>query len=530
MRHWGGRDTRREAVVASAVLLGLAAAVYGWYVFNGGFTTDDWAHSALAHQMSAPELVEYYWEGVRHRPVNVVYVPLQHELLGTEPALHIAWTLVVAAGASALLYAVLRRLGFERRHALPVAALLLLFPDFDSTRLWPTANLTQLALVFCFAGLLLAMRGLREAQTPRSAVIHHGGAVLLYLLGVLTYEAVAPLVVLFGLVYLARTAPVAAARRWIADLAVVAAGLVWVATNTIFDSQPLGDQLDHARLIANQGATVLARSAMPFGEVSRILVLAALVGLVGAAVLLLRALPDDAAARPELRRWALVVVGGLLVAGAGWLMFVPADDYYSPESPGLGNRTNAIAAVGIVIAVYACAALAGNVLLATVARRRHAETAATAVFAALLLVGYALELRNDMRAWARAADREGEVLTRLDRVVGKPAPGTSIYTFGYPAFEAPGVPIYIASFDLTGAVKLHWDDPSLRAYPIVEGTSIACRADRLEPVGPGWSPDFGATYGRAVFVDLGTGRAEPIGSAKQCAGAVSRFRPGPLIG
>jgi hypothetical protein len=209
---------------------------------------------------------------------------------------------------------------------------------------------------------------------------------------------------------------------------------------------------------------------------------------------------------------------------------VPAADVYSPLSPGLGNRTNAVSAIGIVLIVYAAAVLASALVERAARGRAHLTNVLPACAAALILVGYVVEVRDDVDVWAVAADREEDVLSRLETARGRPESGTATYAFGYPGYQAPGVPIFATSWDLDGAEKIRWNDSSVRAYPVFTGTTVSCGADRVAPVGAGWRPEHAAAYGRVVFVDLPRERSERIDSAAECRDALSRFRPGPLVG
>jgi hypothetical protein len=455
--------------------------------------------------------------------VDVLYLPLENAILGADPAVHVLWTLALAVAVSFLVYLALGRLGFERVHAFAVAALLLVFPFFDSTRLWATANLTQLAVALCVAGLLVALRGLSDARAPRGAIAHHAGALALYLLGIFTYEATAPFVALFGALYRVQAPWTRVARRWGADLGVVAVAVAWVWIESPRRPQSLAADLRHARAMADQAASVLADAARPFGYAGRLTTLAALGVLVGAALLLYRLLPPRDDARAALGRWVVTAAAGVVFAVAGWLMFVPAAAYYLPAGSGVINRTNAVASVGIVLTVYACVVLGVTLLFRGVARWRTLAGVAAGLVAVLLAAGYVRDVRRDVDVWTRAARRADGVLAALDRAVGRPPHGATLYVFGAPAFEAPGVPVFVA-WDLAGAVQLRWDDASLRALAVTAGTSIECGATRVRPVIPVWGPMSSVSYRAVFFVGAGAARAIRIRTARDCRAASARFR------
>jgi hypothetical protein len=252
--------------------------------------------------------------------------------------------------------------------------------------------------------------------------------------------------------------------------------------------------------------------------------------IVVASVAVWRLLPDDDDARATLRRWLAVAGCGLFVAIGGWVLYIPADPYYSPVSAGVGNRTNVMAAVGVIVLVYAVIALATTLLLRGLPGWRPAAAVLTVTMAAILGLGYASDVRNDQRTWIDAGESSDQVLTALSEAVPDPAPGDTLYTFGHPAQEAFGVAIFGYSWDLLGAARLLYDDPSVIAYPVIAGTTMQCGRERMGPLGPGWSPELqGATYGTGVFVDVSTATANRIGSLRACRAALPRYVPGPIV-
>ena len=102
----------------------------------------------------------------------------------------------------------------------------------------------------------------------------------------------------------------------------------------------------------------------------------------------------------------------------------------------------------------------------------------------------------------------------------RPPRGWTIFTFGYPAETAPGVPIFKYPFD--GAADLLWNDRSLSAVPVY-GKSVLCGPSQIRA--PRFGAEFAAPYGRVVFV-------ENSGTALRyaCAEARTLFRPGPVLG
>jgi hypothetical protein len=219
----------------------------------------------------------------------------------------------------------------------------------------------------------------------------------------------------------------------------------------------------------------------------------------------------------------------VLIAAAGWLLYIPADPYYQVDAPGVGNRTNVMAAIGVALAVYAVVVLAATLLFRGVPRWWRPATALAVALAAILAVGYARQARNDVRMWDHATAQSNAVLAAMQRALPDPPHGSTIYTFGHPGSVAPGVVVFAFSWDLVGAARLTYRDPTLAAYPVLEGSSLDCGTDDMGPAGPGSLPAFRARYGTAILVNVATATAQKIDSRAECRAAAPRFPPGPVF-
>src|SRR4051812_21841981 len=221
------RDQPRlaEVAVASGLLLILGVLVFLPHLRHGGFYYDDWANGALARYPgngnSFGDALTAYWNLTSYRPVLVLYVPLTHIVFGTHMHVHLLWSVGLGVLESASLYLLLRSLGMERLHSWLIAALVLVFPTTDSTRLWATASMTSLAISLYLLGAVLAVRALRNP--PRRLWPVHLASVALYVLSVATYEATAGLVVFSFLLYRCVTSWRLALRRTAVDVAALLA-------------------------------------------------------------------------------------------------------------------------------------------------------------------------------------------------------------------------------------------------------------------------------------------------------------------
>jgi hypothetical protein len=527
----GARATRRELWLVTLILTVVSVAIYGPHVLDGGFTIDDWSHAA-AVQYPRESILADYWSTTSLRHGLVVYIPLTHVVLGPHPAAHIALAIVMAILMSTALFALLRRLAFTQLQAGAIALLVLLFPWSDTARFWAVAGHISLVIALGIAGVLLALRGLdaRAEGRPRRGLALHAGALALYALSILTYDIAGAALLLAGALYLTRAPRRVACLRWAADVAVIVPclALSWLRADRAQFS--LSEMADHADAIADGGATILALAAFPFGSPSRQAVLTVLFTVVVVAVVVRRLLPSSDDARPALGRWIAITGAGALLAAASWAQYIPADPYYNPVAAGSGNRVNVMAAVGVVIALYGVATLAATLALRGTANWTRVASLATAAFAAVLAVGYARDTREDQRAWARAATSADAVLATIEKTVPNPRPDSTIYTFGHPGGEAPGISIFGYQWDLRDAVRLRYDRPDLDAYPILEGVGISCLKPGLGPTGSGWSPALqGTRYGTAYFVDVASSTMDRIDSRRECSAVLSKYVPGPGV-
>jgi hypothetical protein len=506
--------SRRELALAALALTLLGAALFGPQVARGGFVWDDWQNAANVHFSLEPGLFGALDRATErpvfgYRPVLTTFLVLEHHTLGQDPAPHLAMAALFGVLTAWALYLLLRTAGLGRLDSSVPSVLLLAFPWTDSTRLWATASYDTLAVALYLLGVTLAVRALR-APPGRARVGLTAASLVLYLMASWTYEIVTAGVLAAVALYLLVAPRRAALRRFALDAVLVAVALALVVSGTTRDPQSAHDQLEHARTIAGQSFSLLARALLPVGAVPGG-VGAALLALVlaGAALAWRRLAPTDMR-RSWLRRWLAAAGLGALLVAAGYALFVPALPHYQPLAPGTTNRMNVLAAVGFALLVYALVRLATGLL-----PRGRARVAAAAL-CALIGAGYVVAVARDERGWQRSERIQEQVLRAVRTSLPHPAPRTTIYTFGAPTFAARGIPVFSLPFDLKAAVRLRYDDASIQAYPVAGDTVINCAATGLYPTGGTYGPAHGAPYGSAVFVEVPNARAIRIASRAQC--------------
>jgi hypothetical protein len=513
--------TARELWVVGIGLLLLGWAALGMYVAHGGLYSDDWGMAAdyrYAHVPRYLNAVAGQADQLGARPLLAVLLPIPAALFGTNPAPGHAVAIVLGVAESVCFFAFLRTLGLRRGDAGAIAALAFLFPWADSIRLWATGSLNSFAVSFALLGVVLSLRAIERPGWGAVRVC----SVSLMAASVLTYEMAAGVLLLAGVLYFRRAPRVRAIRWWVGDVLVVGACLVYTAL-TIARSAPGASQGLHALpTFVRQTSAVLSLSFVPPGlggtlsHALRGLALALAVGVVVVAVRRVRAGGDA-----ELRTWLFVVLGGALAVCAGYALVLGT--YLEPIDAGLGNRVNLVAGFGYVTVVYGLVACAVRVAL----RTDRSRIAAFAVLLLAIAVGYGVRLGNDAATWDRAASLQRRVLATTEHFAQRVGDVRTLVTFDAPGNAASEVPVFYATWDLTGALQLGLHDRSLMAFPVYTGVRMSCEENGVAF----WYQNSGAShapYQGMYFVDALNGSGMRITSRERCARAQRQFAPGPL--
>jgi hypothetical protein len=548
-RRAGQRARARPATLVCACLLAvIAVALYGQHVLDGGLYWDDWSNAAKVDEIvhgkdtssggttepvaqksepppGAPDPTDdHKFNGIIYQPIlTLVLIPLPHLVFGIEPAWHLALAVVLGALMSLVFFVLLREAGVRDRHAVAIAVLAFVFPWADSTRLWATAGLNHVAVMFYLGGAILSLRGLRARASPDGAGArkYRAWSLVLYLLSVLTYQ-ISGTAILAGIVlYLAVGFPWRRALRWWGvDIAVTLAAMAFVAVFSVKPTLPLSEQVQHLGNLASGAVTLIADGFAPFG---------APIGIVWAlagAVLVLAGLAwrldwIGGPARAALGRWLLIAGVSIVYVAAAYAIFIPGELKYDPLNTGLYNRVNILAALGIVTFIYAVLALLATLVTAAWARiapaTRPAVVATGLVTAAAiaLAVGWSLRVDEDIDQWARAAAYQEQVLDRV-RALPPLEDGEAVFTFRHPTKVAHGVPVFAQPWDLDGAVKMVLDNQNVSALPVRPTATLVCGRHTAAPADPGFKEPDPGHYGKLVFVDIPTGRSVRIDNRAQC--------------
>jgi hypothetical protein len=526
----------REIAVAGLLFTALAFTVFGWYAFHGGFVADDWVNADRYYFHPDPG----FWGAVDNyqtpsRPVAAVYVSLTYALLGTHFDQHLLLSVVLAAFLSLAYFAFLRTLGLGLPWALAAAAILLVFPSSDSTRLWSTGSQINLFIGLYLVAMVVAIGGRRRFGPAPTlpAVLTQVAASAIALIAVGGYEIVAPAVLLSFVLYRWVGGRGGTLWRWLLD-AVPTVLLLVLYTRKFGDSASgLGRLFDNAHLVLDGAVSVLAYSLYPTRILTTPWLLVAAVGGVLLVTQLVRQLAPRSPDRDAIARWSVPIMLAVAAIAVGYAMIVPVADRYPIYAPGVQNRTNCFAALGFSALVVFLAAAVGSMLAGALPRisavaRSQVRSALTAALILGVIGAYTVRVTQDADRWTQAAEIQGEILTQTREVLPSPPADATIFTSPYPGNSSPSIPAFGGggNNDELGAFKVTYDSEELRAFPLLGEVGLTCGAEEMSQENAGNS---GTEYGKAYLVDLRSRIVYRPMTAAQCREALRRMEPfGPV--
>jgi hypothetical protein len=474
------RRTRRvdSAFLAAMVLLSCAP-----YIGGLGLYSDDWAILWSLH--AADGSLRVMWTelmsmGVSTRPVQGILLIGLHALFGVDPlGYHVANSIGLAA-AAVLFHLALRALSVPRPIALIVPLIYALLPHYSTDRFWIAAFQANASVLLYFLSLYADLRFL----DARRAGWHWKALAAVALVGsVLAYEVTGALFIINMLVlgYAAgvrpgRPLPPAAPRLALAlgiNLLALAATVAFKLSTTVRAEIAGGLRFRVLRIFTE---------AMPvhFGEYGLALPVRAVQVLthyrdaagIGVSLLIaiavcvytLRVLRSSAALPDRAATWMLVMLGGVILFGAGYGVTLTTWEI-GFHTTGANNRTAIGAAIGVAVV------FTGAIGLATSWLSSRFRALSLALLTGLVCGMSTLVLNAVARFWIEAAHRQHDVIgTMAERLPALPA-GTTLLLDGLCPYVGPA-PVFATNWDVHGMLRLTRGDPSLDGDVIKPGTEV----------------------------------------------------------
>jgi hypothetical protein len=184
--------------------------------------------------------------------------------------------------------------------------------------------------------------------------------------------------------------------------------------------------------------------------------------------------------------------------------------------------------VGIASLTFALPTILGTVLFRGSRHRAILASVLGVAVTVVLGLNYAHRTRIDIYNWDQASKVQSQVFSALRHSIPRPSARSVIYAYGYPNWTALGVPTFAASWDLNGAVKLLYRDPTIRGYPVVLPTDMVCAKHQVYPVGNGYTAaGFSSDYGQAYLTNVAAGTSVRPLTQTQCNRALGHPAPTP---
>lgn len=515
------------------LLLFAVVALWSPFAIREGFSYDDWSSIARLHfRLPLPN----------GRPTALALLRLSS---AAGASAHFLISLLIFAGTVVSLFWALRRMSVPRTAAISAAGMFAVFPLADSLHLWWSAVDISLSVFLVLCGLALgASWSAQRARGVRSLAVLLGSEALLAA-GVLSYEASACLVLLpVAALPLARR-PRRTLVKALGDAGVALAGAGWIYGSTAASGRrphrPAATYLHRVLSLTQDGYTTF------FASLRGTLIPVTIVIAAGvAAVLVARArgaaaaAPATASTPPPDRSWRVRLAAALLLlltTVAGWLPFLPATDWYTASTLGVGNRVNGFAQIfflsGIALLISALGTCAETFAGSGRGGRRIAIAMTGILIPGALIAGFADRALHDGRTYVQATARRQQVLDLMQRLVPHPAPGTTIVIGDYDMYYGTDwVPVFVEYWDTDWAAQLTYDYHNVHAYPLV--SPFQCLAGGLLLSAPDSSGEARPgppviPYAHLVVIDVDSQSTLAVAGASVCRSSLptreARHRP-----
>jgi hypothetical protein len=505
-------------MAAPAVIGVVALAFWIPYAVRAGFVYDDWA-SAAGHQFNLALFTSY-------RPGFIVWEALVVHLFGADPLGYYLSAAGLMSAMAVMAVVALDGLGLPPLAAGAVGLLVVVSPYADSLGLWWTATQMSLAMVL---GLGAIAAGSRWINRRPHAGVWLGVSIVLLVAATITYEAVAP-IVLLPAAMIAFSDERRRVLQWSVP-AVVAAG---IAALVMFEravspqhktARPLAQYPARIGALVESGTATMVHHLVGLFTVVDVIVAFAVAAAcyVGWGSLKHRGVGGGSP-------WSWTGVSLLFLIGGtylSWVAFIPANDFYLPGQFGLGNRVNLLAQLFFVTAVIVVLAGAAKV----VGWKPVATATTVAIVAGLFTVVFASffsQTRQDQQDYLFAESQRQRVIGDVKELLPHVEVGDDILLAGYHLTASPQwVPVLSATWDTTGALDLLYGTGSISAQPV--SAALGCASHGLiQPPVKGVSR---VPYRLVVVVDISGRRVERMSDRSQCRRELATLtaNPNPVL-
>jgi hypothetical protein len=508
-------------------LSGLALGIYLPFAVRAGWYYDDWALFGAMHNAGASwaqrfnACVQATSDG---RKLECSFPFAEFQLWGSHRVAYALVSIGLLVLMAGLAYGILRRCRLAWPWAAAAAALLIVFPGSDSTRLWPNASIGEYVVSLVLIGILIVLTALRR-DTRWPQLILHAVAALLSVVAMLTYEIAVPLVALSGLIYWAAHRNRRALWRGAVDLGIAAAFVIYRLTlapvdpaSGFVEHRTLGGYLSHAwKLLETAWSTWHQAFAPGWVGVAAIAIV-----LLAAAVYFIRT-PD---VRRRLLPWFTLLAASVVVAGVSALAFVTANDLYLLDLDGTFNRLNLPGSFAYACAFVALLGLIYELVRRLVPMRRIALLAVGVLAAASVWHQLGISAAHK-RAWEVSWSEQKTALAGYRVAVQGLPSDARLIGMGAPLYEDGFVPVFAASWDLQGAIAYTTAVKPPAAMPL--DPTLQCGASGLVSGGAVQMP-YRVPGQPLYFINAQRRAAIAVNSQTGCKGAIARWGRPPFWG
>jgi hypothetical protein len=198
------------------------------------------------------------------------------------------------------------------------------------------------------------------------------------------------------------------------------------------------------------------------------------------------------------RVWVRLAIFGALVFGLGYTVFVTTARI-GFSSSGPTNRTGLAGAVGAAAIVVAGMGLLASLASTETARRVAFAASIGAVCSMCFIVVGALA-----EYWVASWDRQTEIVRDIRTDLPSIPSGSTIVLHGVCPYEGPAV-VFESSWDLAGAVKIEYGDPTLSADVTTSTMTVGSEGIRTTVYGGGSTTAFHPYGDQLLLYDHATG-------------------------